>query len=804
MLVIILQMLVLLSYSNGQVFMNSSLENIIHGPRDNETQISMLITMNYGGFLAFGPLCSKPIEIALETLSRNPKWLPGYNLNLELIDEECEDSIAIEEVSRKIFIDNQNISRIPFTLLGYCPTIGLAMTTKVLKHADFIGVTMVQTDTDFIENPKLYDAVYQTNDEAYFKNYFAIAELLEKMNWKKIAIYSEDNPFFNEMESHIQRIINDFDKNITISYIGPKLRFLDNSNAEVVGKAIQTIKSMEIRIMISHSDYPIDISCWLHRYGMFGPNYVIFASSWQMFDANTRPIPDYLPWCTREMVKEVVESYIYVGFGNNRHIYGDDFTDSAGLTYRSFIDKLDKKIIDSKSNPKRDLWWPECYDPGLVALFTVNEAEQILQERYNSTLSQWTTDTNNFIGNGDFISNVFREAIYNIDVFGAMGRYNFDKMTKRNSNGFKPTMFFQRRYQDKEKTKLELLPVTYFEKIFVDMNGGFKFGGKTDVPVDAPKEIYLEKEIIPQAVYIFLCVLAIFGILLALFFFLALFCDQIRSKHSQSILLRLDCFKLEDATILVGIIILFSSVFATPNGKRGGKVSQFYESHIFLLVSGFSIIMAGIFGKIRKSKKIATSNQNTSVRYHKLAIIWPIFQIALIASLVGIGTFSQLETINVGSHYSADATIVYKDFLLEIPSNQLLENNRSLGLVAVILCSNALAILYCLIACHSSLRIMKAKLKSGNDPELLITFQDFKMASQAVYCFSILICGIVLISLTTMRQKNGSLVIISSVAAATCALAFLMIIFCPKLFAKETVETKENFAWRTSRKSNKK
>ena len=481
------------SLSNCQVWMNSTMDKeltVEDSRRGRNKSLSLLMSMNYGGHLGFGPICSKSVDLVLERLHSNDDWLPGYNLKLELIDDKCSNALTVSEICEKLFKDDKRNGRIPFMILGGCTTEGTALVAQVLKQINFTATTWLVKKTDVSTKPIKYNAVYQTSNQVR-DLYFAVLRHLQTMNWRTIGIFSEDNEFFNEMEKIIKEIISFHKMNISIAHIGPKVPTLDVTSVENVIEMMDKLKEAEIRIIIGHTNSHIEFSCWLYKYGMFGPRYVILGTTWAIFDPQTAKIPQYLDWCTKEMLRDVVESWIFFGFGGPVNIYGENYTDSLGLKFQDVVNTLEEKIFDSSSVPRRDLWWPECYDPTLNALFAINEAEKVLKNKFNSTLADWTTESVNFAKNSGFIARILRQGVHNIDVHGATGYYNYDSVTLKNSNGFKPSIFYQLRYKQSKQTNqnqnLQRISVSFYksnEDLFVPMNGGFLFGGTKDIPSD--------------------------------------------------------------------------------------------------------------------------------------------------------------------------------------------------------------------------------------------------------------------------------------------------------------------------------
>lgn len=66
--------LTFMSTIHGKVYMNASMDPFltVKPTKNRSIPISMLVSMNYGGRVAFGPICSKTYDIVLEAMSENP------------------------------------------------------------------------------------------------------------------------------------------------------------------------------------------------------------------------------------------------------------------------------------------------------------------------------------------------------------------------------------------------------------------------------------------------------------------------------------------------------------------------------------------------------------------------------------------------------------------------------------------------------------------------------------------------------------------------------------------------------------
>ena len=790
---------------NCQIYMNATLDSVLVAKPDLNRwkTLSMMATLNYKGFNAFGPICSKSIEMVYKTMMANPNWLPGYNFTMELIDDNCDNTVVIRECSRRMLQGESRQNTIPFVQLGACTADGTGLVAQIMKQTNFIGTTWSFSKPDYMEKPEKYNAVYQAIGQAYDR-YYSLLQMFQHMGWRKVAIFSDDDPFFNNVENEIQKIIQEPDINVTITFIGPKLANYGGENVKDVIKVMDELKGQETRIIIGHTNKHVDLSCWLYRYGMYGPQYVVLGTKWRMFNPDQAIIPDYLPWCTIAMLKDVVGSWIYFGTGNPVDIYGSNYTDSLGNTNQEVVNQLEQEIIDITSYGNRDVWWRECYDSTIITLSTVGEAERILQQKYNSTLSEWTIDSENYDNNGQTIVEIFREAIHQIEVRGSSGFYNYNPITMKNSDGFKPEIFYQPRYEDNERTSLVQVPVSYYksnDRSLVSMNGGFLFGGSSKIPNDNVLAFSYEVSLLPDWTYILICTLSLVGISSAIVFLVLLHFQQGNNLQGKVPLV----FRVDNSIILIGIVVLLIGPLLAPLGMEKNVIAKQVKVLLLCSTAGFSTLTAGLMRKIFGAKNEGNYKKSTKVKTTRIAnicsfLMWPLIQTCLSIALISVGTFDNPEQVEVGRHYSDDKAIVYKSYQFSYISNVLAKSQTSFLLFISLIISQGVGIFSCLFGCYDTLKIMKGKLgpritiakrptemrSSSTRPEVesfTIAMKDFQMTSLAVYCTSVLIGGFCLISLI-MMSKSGSLLAITLVATIVISYSYLGIVFVTKLFEK--------------------
>ena len=148
---------------------------------------------------------------------------------MELVNDQCDNTVAITENSKKILQEECSKNTIPLMSLGACSADGTGLVAQILKPVNFVGVTWVIKRPDYATHPQRYDAVFQASSQSH-ERYYAVVQLLQSMNWKSVGIFSDDDEFFNSMESTIKDIVKLPEINVSISYIGPKLPVLNKEN----------------------------------------------------------------------------------------------------------------------------------------------------------------------------------------------------------------------------------------------------------------------------------------------------------------------------------------------------------------------------------------------------------------------------------------------------------------------------------------------------------------------------------------------------------------------------------------------
>ena len=212
---------------------------------------------------------------------------------------------------------------------------------------------------------------------------------------------------------------------------------------EAYERVMKSLKASDPRVIVFHGDAGVAFFCWLHRYGIYGPNHVIFMVNYADSNAKTIIVPDYVAnWCTKAMIRQVMNRSFVFGEANRADLY-HDIPDDTGMTLHKFESQIRQRAKDVENA----VWLYESgkflyYDLMLFTGFMLDEAERLLNLRNNDSLTNWSVGSTNFKQNGHYIGQVFKEAIRNVRVVGLRGTYDFYNRSLSNG-GYTPIAITQ-------------------------------------------------------------------------------------------------------------------------------------------------------------------------------------------------------------------------------------------------------------------------------------------------------------------------------------------------------------------------
>ena len=383
--------------------------------RSNDRELTILttITFNSVDYPHVGPFALDASRLALEHLSQlGQNWLPGYRLRLELIDDECSNAPSTVALVEKVRNSHKQTSMFPLVLLSECNSNAQVIPATFFKEFNFIGHSINKNNAQLNQLSNYFGSVERTD------HFTGLLALFKQMNWNRVALVSEINPYYDQMDFHILQLFAE--NNISVvSYA--KLNY-QTKDEEEMAKEFTMMKRRDPRIILSHSLSATSIACWLHRTGFVGPQYVFLTLNWLALDPNFIEIPDHWNgWCTKDMVLDILQSTISFGDGTD----------------------VDEASVDTQ---RANYWFSVYYDRILSLGHVLNETQHLLAMERNESLQDWFSNTDNFQNNGNELMDIVKKAILNMDFIGLKGVYGYKNDNLKGTFEAKvhfPTAFFQ-------------------------------------------------------------------------------------------------------------------------------------------------------------------------------------------------------------------------------------------------------------------------------------------------------------------------------------------------------------------------
>ena len=196
------------------------------------------------------------------------------------------------------------------------------------------------------------------------------------MGWKKLAILSERFPYYDELEETFLPLLEEL--NVTVATMSK------SSHAGVFDDemilAMEEIRNKDVRIIVVNADRGAGKACWLHRYGFFGPNYVIFLFYWSDLYPDGFVPDNMVEWCTVDMVNEIIANSIVLGDSTIVDTFGKTMVDSSGISGFDWELTMEEKVENPKSSPFWGYWRMLPYDNILWAGYLLNSIETLLSK----------------------------------------------------------------------------------------------------------------------------------------------------------------------------------------------------------------------------------------------------------------------------------------------------------------------------------------------------------------------------------------------------------------------------------------
>ncbi|ELU11519.1 hypothetical protein CAPTEDRAFT_196704, partial [Capitella teleta] len=414
-----------------------------------------------------------------------------------------------------------------------------------------------------LSNKERFPNFFRTSTPDVMQNPARVG-IMEKFNWRKVAIFQESNEYFASlMDSAI--VLMD-ERNITL--ITNEIFQTD------VTLQLQSLKNKDARIIVTgfYQGQAESIFCQIYHMGLYGEDIVWTLPNW--YTANWW---EAATGCTPEQMLKVLQGSLYFG-----PVYKNPVleTSIAGIN----TDEFDRLFLErtNGSKPYGMNMNPVYYDAIWAAALGLNLTITKMAERgINKTLDQFTY--------ADYeINQLIIESMHEIEFIGIRGYTRFDE------NGDPSGIVEILQQHGENVTQVGIhLPSADGEGYFHWMNGGIQWPG--GVPPRDSSIIIPIKLFVSSNLYSSMVALAASGICIA--FSLLLFNLAFRKRR----LIKLSSPNINNI-ILLGCMLSYATVLIEESSEQ--HVLLFCTMRKFFFVTGFACAFGALFAKTWRVHRI--------------------------------------------------------------------------------------------------------------------------------------------------------------------------------------------------------
>ena len=346
-----------------------------HTSATNKTLKIPVLIVNYP---KTGQTCAATMNIIVEIANSRPDILGGYNIELEIHSEKPAGANVNEELIKYMnkFVNGTIENLFPSPIIAGPYSADFA--AVLIKSLHLTSFSQYTDGPLMVGNPH-YDHVFRTRIPA--NNYMIPLVALAKQNkWKQIAVMATSiYPGTVSFVKHMYKFANSHGVTPIYFDIGPSFTH----------EMVTRMKNSDARIIFMISgiaDECINFLCYAHRAGIRAPKYTFVSAFWCMKTVMEEPP---FSWCTREMLEQQLMNTFYGGaFPTGLEHYNSPFLNSSELD--SELEKLAKSdpAITGKNWRSRHT----CHDVLSAAILTLNKTEQVLNDIYNKSLSDFVNE----------------------------------------------------------------------------------------------------------------------------------------------------------------------------------------------------------------------------------------------------------------------------------------------------------------------------------------------------------------------------------------------------------------------------
>ncbi|XP_062279192.1 LOW QUALITY PROTEIN: gamma-aminobutyric acid type B receptor subunit 2-like [Scomber scombrus] len=209
-----------------------------------------------GGNLTAG--VAPAVRLALQDLKKQPAPLGNYEIQLQLLDSQCEAPSALKALFDAMWSGPKYL----LVFGGVCPSV-MTLITRSLPALNLVQVSFAAPPPN-LSNRKWYGNLFSTvpSDRALNQ---ATVKLLQRHKWTRVAIITQEGLRRSEMKKDLIRQL----LKVGVQVVSTE-SFYDDACS-----SLKELKERDARIIIGQfeDDSASEVFCCAYRLNLFGPRY---------------------------------------------------------------------------------------------------------------------------------------------------------------------------------------------------------------------------------------------------------------------------------------------------------------------------------------------------------------------------------------------------------------------------------------------------------------------------------------------------------------------------------------------------
>uniref|UniRef100_UPI0037E940D6 gamma-aminobutyric acid type B receptor subunit 2-like n=1 Tax=Semicossyphus pulcher TaxID=241346 RepID=UPI0037E940D6 len=336
------------------------------------------------------------VRLALQDLQRQPAPLGNYEIQLQLLDSQCDPAQSLKALFDALWAGPK------FVLLfgGVCPSV----TTLIARSLPALNLVQVSfaASSPSLSNRKWYGNLFSTvpSDRALNQ---ATVKLLQRYRWSRVGVITQEGPRLSEMKKDLMRQLLKAEVQVVSS---------ESLSADVCS-SLRKLKESDARIIIGQfeEDSVSEVFCCAYRLNLFGPRY-----QWLVVDGGSAGWR--LGWqvsgCTVDSLLTAADGSIRL---QRRPISSTNTAGVSGRTPQDYQESYLRELIQegSKVSPLHTF----AYDAVWVAGRAVSQVMEAVKHRERYSMQRNTSVSQ------EEVTRMLLEAVRQTQFEGVTGPVSF-------------------------------------------------------------------------------------------------------------------------------------------------------------------------------------------------------------------------------------------------------------------------------------------------------------------------------------------------------------------------------------------